>query len=102
MCYNILRSKHKVPPTNQCYRKENKMKPTHTIIPPPNHIRYRFIRLRRGTETTFEIYVQYRDDQLTLPIPAKEERTAKEIYRLIVNARVTPCTLSDVLEDLDA
>ena len=78
------------------------MKPTHTIIPPPNHIRYRFIRIRRGTETTFAIYAQYRDDQLTLPIPAQEEGRAREIYRLIVNARVTPCTLADVLEDLDA
>ena len=76
------------------------MKTTHTIIPPPNQIRYRFIRLRQEAKTTFEIYVQYRDDRVTLPLPANEEGRAKEIYRLIVNAKVTPCTLGDVLEDL--
>ena len=76
------------------------MKTTNKIIPPPDSIHYRLLCIKTGEIHTFRIYVRYRDDQIILPLPTQDKEKAKEWYRLIVKACVTPCTLSDVLQDL--
>jgi len=81
--------------------------PNHTTMPlhkrlrhPRNNIRYRLLRIDNNQDVAFQICVQYQDERLTLPLPTKEKSRAQEMYHLIAKAKVTPCTLPDVLEDL--
>ena len=79
----------------------------HTTMPlhkrlrhPQNNIRYRLLRIANNQDIEFQICVQYQNERLTLPLPTKEKSRAQEMYRLIAKAKVTPCTLLDVIEDL--
>lgn len=79
----------------------------HTTMPlqkrlrhPKNNIRYRLLRIGNDQDIEFQICVQYQNERLTLPLPTKEKSKAQEMYHLIAKAKVTPCTLLDVIEDL--
>ena len=67
---------------------------------PQNNIRYRLLRIGNNQDVEFQISVQYQNERLTLPLPTKEKSRAMEMYHLIANAKVTPCTLPGVIEDL--
>ena len=64
------------------------------------YIRYRLLSIQRDDTTTFFLHVHYQTDTVTLPILAATHEQARDIYARVVRGRVTPCTLSDVLEDL--
>ena len=73
----------------------NKKRPSDAL-----YIRYRLLSVRRGDTATFFLHVRYKNETTTLPIHAATREQAAEIYASVVRGQVTPCTLSDVLEDL--
>lgn len=64
-------------------------------------IRYRLYRIsdEKGRDC-YQIQCEFRDEDVTCTIHAKDIRRAQAIYSKIVQGKVTPCTISEVLEDL--
>lgn len=63
-------------------------------------IHYRLCHIGGTSSNDYQIYVQYLKDHACASFQAKTPQSAKQIYRMIVNGNVTPCTLMDVVEDL--
>lgn len=64
-------------------------------------IHYRLYRISNEKgNTCYQIQCEFRDEDITCTIHAKNIRRAQAIYSKIVQGKVTPCTISEVLEDL--
>ena len=59
---------------------------------------YRLIAVQKAKGARFLIVVNSREEQAGAEI-GHELFRAMELYRIIVDGSVTPCTLSDILED---
>ena len=80
----------------------SRMKPKLARIPNDSHtgIRYRLYRIHSADQSRYQMIVWYLQDRAECVFRADSDDHAREIYRKIVNGRVTPCTLNDVIEDL--
>ena len=63
-------------------------------------LHYRLYRLCDTDQQCYCITVRYLSDRATCTFFARSDSLAREIYRKIVNGKVTPCTLNDVVQDL--
>ena len=74
---------------------------THPLCNKGERIHYRLYRLQSiGSTACYQLQITFRADCKTCSLSVEDEREAKRIYDLIVRGRVTPCCLSDVLEDI--
>ncbi len=64
-------------------------------------IRYRLYRINdeKGRDC-YQIHCEFRNENVTRTIDAQDDDHARAIYSKIVQGRVTPCAISEVLEDL--
>ena len=63
-------------------------------------VHYRLYRILVDGQQSYRIIAQYLQDRAECVFRASSDDLAREIYWKIVNGRVTPCTLNDVVEDL--
>lgn len=61
-------------------------------------IRYRLIRMNTSEKSFHLISVRYGGDICVCPVPVCG-KTPDEIYAMVRDGGVTPCTLPDVMED---
>lgn len=65
-----------------------------------NGLHYRLYRICSTDQPSYCITVRYLSDRADCTFFARSDHLAREIYRKIVNGKVTPCTLNDVVQDL--
>ena len=68
--------------------------------PSLREIRYRLYRITGTGLNQYQIQVKYRDEKAYATFCAESLQHADQIYRKIVDGKVTPCTLNDVVQDL--
>ena len=64
-------------------------------------LRYRLLRLKGKQSSEYYIYVRLGKETCTCALPMVEKERAVGIFQQIVRAKVTPCTLCDIVEDLE-
>lgn len=72
-----------------------------TKIVDDNCIHYRLYCIRDQKGTTFyQLQCIFRDELLTCPLAITDVKLAHKIYNQIVQGKVTPCSMIEVLKDL--
>ena len=76
--------------------------PTSTIVlseQTRKTVRYRLLSFRCEKGVNYYVYIQFGQERITRLLPARGEENARQLFRILVNGGVTPCTLDDILED---
>ena len=63
------------------------------------HVQYRLLRAP-GKDGNYYVQIILQQERCTRHLPCAEREKAKEIYEILKQGRVTPCTLGYILEDM--
>ena len=67
----------------------------------PLKLRYRLYRMScRQSPCSYYLEITLGNDRFLAPLKTTDKQKAEQIYILMLNGKVTPCTAQDVLEDI--
>ncbi len=84
-------------PVSKNSTKKNIKRKSLTLSP---QIRYRLYRIVGTATHHYQICIKYLNEHACAAFQAKTSQLARQIYRKVVEGKVTPCTLLDVVQDL--